>query len=88
MTTKRTCHELGVCHGRPGVGCTCNQDARHDARQLPPGGFYFAPGAVEQQPRAGRVPRWLVLLVEVALLLAIAASLGVASGWLHAKGLL
>ena len=88
MTTKRTCHQLGVRHGRPGVGCTCNQDVRHDAHQLPPGGFYFAPGAVEQQPRAGRVPRWLVLLVEVALLLAIATSLAVASGWLHAKGLM
>ena len=88
MTTKRTCHELGMCHGRPGVGCACNQDVRHDAHQLPPGGFYFAPGAVEQQPRAGRIPRWLVLLVEVALLLAIATSLAVASGWLHAKGLM
>ena len=38
--------------------------------------------------RAGRIPRWLVLLVEVALLLAIATSLAVASGWLHAKGLM
>ena len=27
----RTCHELGVCHGRKGLGCTC----QHGAESLP-----------------------------------------------------
>lgn len=88
MTTKRSCHELGVCHGRPSVGRSC----RHDTHQLPPGGFYFAPGAIEQEaprtPRARRVRRWMALAAEVVLLAAISIALGVASGWFHAKGLL
>ena len=45
--TPRTCHELGVCNGRKGLGCTC----QHDTETLPPGGFYFAPGAIEHGPR-------------------------------------
>ena len=45
--TPRTCHELGVCHGRKGPGCTC----QHDTDALPPGGYYFAPGAIEHGPR-------------------------------------
>lgn len=27
----RTCHELGVCHGRKGLGCTC----QHGTDTLP-----------------------------------------------------
>ena len=59
----RTCHELGVCHGRKGLGCTC----QHDTESLPStskaqgkpaaGGYYFAPGAIEQ---GARRPRRLV----------------------------
>lgn len=37
MKTIRSCHELGVCHGRPSVGCTCNRD------ELKP----FAPGVIQ-----------------------------------------
>lgn len=49
----RTCHELGVCHGRPSPGCTC----RRDTHRLRPGGFFLAPGAIESPP-ARRPPRW------------------------------
>ena len=62
----RTCHELGVCHGRKGLGCTC----QHGTESLPRtskaqgkpastskaqgkpagGGYYFAPGAIESGP--------------------------------------
>ena len=31
----RTCHELGVCHGRKGLGCTCHRDTESP----PPGGY-------------------------------------------------
>ena len=50
----RPCHELGVCTGRPSVGCTCH----HDTRRLPAGAYYFAPGAVERTRRRRPAPRW------------------------------
>lgn len=40
----RMCHELGICHGRPGPGCTCNRDIG----QIRPGGYFFAPGVIER----------------------------------------
>lgn len=67
----------------PRDGCT------HDTSELPPGGYYFAPGSIDNdKPRRTLARRILAALAEVLILLAIAASLGVASGWLHAKGLM
>ena len=58
----RTCHELGVCNSRKGLGCTFH----HDTESLPPGGYYFAPGAIEQGPRrrAVRLAPWQRLVLQ------------------------
>ena len=63
MKTIRSCHELGVCHGRPSVGCTCNRD------ELKP----FAPGVIQvfkpqRHERAKAISKELLgwLLVAVA----------------------
>ena len=81
----RTCHELGVCNGRPGVGCTCNRDAQH----LPPGGYYFAPGAIDNNAGPRRSKRRTGLLRfarDCIVLLAVAGLIGFAAGVLQAKG--
>ena len=83
----RTCHDLGLCHGRKGLGCTCH----HDTETLPPGGYYFAPGAIEEgEPRRRRcAPRLtgLPLFVrDCAALLAVAGLIGFVAGVLQAKG--
>lgn len=82
--TPRSCHELGVCHGRKGLGCTCH----HDTEALPPGGFYFAPGAIEHGPRrkARRLAGWQRLALEIAALLAVTGLIGFAAGMLQTKG--
>ena len=79
----RTCHELGVCHGRKGLGCTCH----HDAESLPPGGYYFAPGAIEQGPRrTRRLLGWRRAVADLCCCIAIAGLIGAAAGYLQAKG--
>ena len=79
----RTCHELGACHGRKGLGCTCH----HHTESLPPGGYYFAPGAIESGPhRRKRLAGWQRLVLEVAACLAVAGLIGFAAGVLQAKG--
>ena len=92
--TPRTCHELGVCHGRKGLGCTCH----HDTESLPStskaqgkpaaGGYYFAPGAIEQGPRrrAVRLAPWQRLVLRACGLLLASGLLGFAAGVLQAKG--
>ena len=81
--TPRTCHELGVCNGRKGLGCTCH----HDTESLPPGGYYFAPGTVEHGPRrARRITGWRRLVLEAIALLAVFGLIGFAAGVLQAKG--
>ena len=81
--TSRTCHELGVYHGRKGLGCTCH----HDSESLPPGGYYFAPGTVEHGPRrARRITGWRRLVLDVIVLLAVSGLIGFAAGVLQAKG--
>ncbi len=79
----RTCHELGVCHGRKGLGCT-----RHrDTESPPPGGYYFAPGAIESGPhRRKRLAGWRRLVLDVAACLAVAGLIGFVAGVLQAKG--
>lgn len=80
----RTCHELGVCNGRKGLGCTCH----HDTESLPPGGYYFAPGAIEQgQRRKGvRLAPWQRLVLGAMAVLLASGLLGFAAGVLQAKG--
>ena len=79
----RTCHELGVCNGRPGPGCTC----QHDTDALPSGGYYFAPGTIEHGPRRSkRLAPWQRLVLDCAAVLAVAGLLGFAAGVLQAKG--
>lgn len=85
MTLKpRTCTELGVCQGRPGPGRTC----QHDTDTLPPGGYYFAPGAIEQGPRsrAVRLAPWQRLVLGGMAVLLASGLLGFAAGVLQAKG--
>lgn len=79
----RTCHELGVCHGRKGLGCTC----QHGTESLPPGGYYFAPGAIEQDPRrTRRLLGWRRAVADLCCCIAIAGLIGAAAGYLQAKG--
>ena len=79
----RTCHEVGVCNSRKGLGCTCH----HDTETLPPGGYYFAPGAIESGPhRRKRLAGWRRLVLDVAACLAVAGLIGFAAGVLQAKG--
>lgn len=79
----RTCHELGVCHGRKGLGCTC----QHDTESLPPGGYYFAPGAIEQGARRPRrLVGWRRAVADLCCCIAIAGLIGAAAGYLQAKG--
>ena len=79
----RTCHELGVYHGRKGLGCTCH----HHTESLPPGGYYFAPGAIESGPhRRKRLAGWRRLVLDVAACLAVAGLIGFVAGVLQAKG--
>ena len=80
---RRTCHELGVCHGRKGLGCTCH----HDSESLPPGGYYFAPGAIEQGARRPRrLVGWRRAVADLCCCIAIAGLIGAAAGYLQAKG--
>ena len=79
----RTCHELGVCHGRKGLGCT----RHHDTESPPPGGYYFAPGAIEQGPRrTRRLLGWRRAVADLCCCIAIAGLIGAAAGYLQAKG--
>ena len=79
----RTCHELGVCHGRKGLGCTC----QHGTESLPPGGYYFAPGAIAQGPRrTRRLLGWRRAVADLCCCIAIAGLIGAAAGYLQAKG--
>ena len=80
----RTCHELGVCHGRKGLGCTCH----HDTESLPPGGYYFAPGAIAHGPRSKpkRLAPWQRLVLQAMAVLLVSGVIGFAAGALQAKG--
>ena len=90
----RTCHELGVCHGRKGLGCTCHRDTESlpstsKAQGKPAaGGYYFAPGAIEQGPRrrAVRLAPWQRLVLGAMAVLLASGLLGFAAGVLQAKG--
>ena len=76
-----SCAHLGVCQSRPGCsGCSHNTEA------LPPGGFYFAPGTVEDctPTRTDTVARGLLTAAAVA---ALAAAIDLSAGWITVGGL-
>lgn len=79
-----SCAHLGVCQSRPGCD-SCS----HDTEALPPGGFYFAPGTVEDcsttPTRTDTVARGLL---AAAALAALAAAIGISAGWITVGGLL
>ncbi|WP_293222257.1 hypothetical protein [Ottowia sp.] len=79
--TSRRCDELGVCqaHADRCQGCTL------DTHRLPEGGFYFAPGTIEEPARRpGLLRAWL----HVAAILAVLGFAGLISGYLHGRGVL
>ena len=89
MTLKKThrprsCAHLGVCQSRPGSdGC-----GQHDTTALPPGGFFFAPGAVEESRKTARTDtlgRWLLTAAALATLGVV---VGMAAGWITVGGIL
>ena len=85
-----SCAQLGVCQSRPGCsGCSvCSRPSIHNTEDLPPGGFYFAPGTVEDcsatPPRTDTVARGLLAAAAVA---ALAAAIGMSAGWITVGGL-
>lgn len=91
-----TCEELGVRDAKSPTSCPSRHahrmDVRHHTGSLPTGGFYFAPGAIEQHsPRrkARRLTGWQRLVRDCAVLLAVLAVLalvGYVALMLHAKG--
>ena len=83
MNTPRTCTALGVCQSRPGC-----QHCSHDTDTLPPGGYYFAPGAIEQgQRRKGvRLAPWQRLVLGAMAVLLASGLVGMVAGVLQAKG--
>ena len=78
-----SCAHLGVCQSRPGCD-SCS----HDTEALPPGGFYFAPGTVEDcsttPTKTDTVARGLLAAAAVA---ALAAAIGMSAGWITVGGL-
>ena len=79
-----SCAQLGVCQSRPGCD-SCS----HNTEDLPPGGFYFAPGTVEDcsatPTRTDTVARGLLFAAALA---ALAAAIGISAGWITLGGLL
>ena len=79
-----SCAHLGVCQSRPGCD-SCS----HDTEALPPGGFFFAPGTVEDcsttPTKTDTVARGLLFAAALA---ALAAAIGISAGWITLGGLL
>lgn len=98
IKTPRTCHELGVCQARqPACQGSCAQASAQPAAQrdgnvntahLPPHGFYFAPGAIEQAPRrqVRRLAPWQRLVLQAMGVLLASGLIGFAAAALQAKG--
>ena len=64
------------------------RNLQHDTDTLPPGGYYFAPGAIEQGPRrrAARLAPWQRLVLQAMAVLLVSGVIGFAAGALQAKG--
>ena len=78
-----SCAQLGVCQSRPGCD-SCS----HNTEALPPGGFYFAPGTVEDcsatPTKTDTVARGPLFAAALA---ALAAAIGISAGWITLGGL-
>ena len=78
-----SCAQLGVCQSRPGCD-SCS----HNTEALPPGGFFFAPGTVEDcsttPTKTDTVARGLLFAAALA---ALAAAIGISDGWITLGGL-
>ena len=78
-----SCAHLGVCQSRPGCD-SCS----HNTEALPPGGFFFAPGTVEDcsttPTKTDTVARGLLFAAALA---ALAAAIGISAGWITLGGL-
>ena len=78
-----SCAHLGVCQSRPGCD-SCS----HNTEALPPGGFFFAPGTVEDcsttPTKTDTVARGLLFAAALA---ALAAAIGISDGWITLGGL-
>ena len=82
-----SCAQLGVCQSRPGCSVS-SRPSIHNTEDLPPGGFYFAPGTVEDcsatPTRTDTVARGLLTAAAVA---ALAAAIRLSAGWITVGGL-
>ena len=89
-----SCAQLGVCQSRPGSsGCSvCSRPSIHNTEDLPPGGFYFAPGTVEDcsatRARTRKTDTIARGLLAAAALAALAAAIGISAGWITVGALL
>ena len=61
--------------------------SHHDTQAIPPGGYYFAPGSIENGPRrTRRITGWRRSVLDVMALLAVAGLLGFVAAYLQVKG--
>lgn len=77
-----SCDSLGVCQRRalPCAGCSHGEpDTSHDTKTLPVGGFWFAPGTIEEAPKP---ERWSPLEICLACI-GLAAAGGIVVGLLR-----
>ena len=67
---------------------TSRSTCHHDTETLPPGGSYFAPGAIEHGPRrrAVRLAPWQRLVLQAMAVLLASGLVGMVAGVLQAKG--
>ena len=86
-----SCAQLGVCQSRPGCD-SCSRPSSHNTEDLPPGGFFFAPGTVEDcsatRARTRKTDTIARGLLAAAALPALAAAIGISAGWITVGALL
>ena len=64
------------------------QSVSHDTTTLPPSGFYFAPGTVEDCSTSSKTDTIARGLLAAAALAALAAAIGMSAGWITVGALL
>lgn len=65
-----------------------NEGVSHDTTTLPPGGFYFAPGTVEDCRTSSKTDTVARSLLAAAAVAALAAAIGMSAGWITVGALL
>lgn len=86
--SKRTCEELGVCQGRGCPDCEAFECEVACSREPACPTFPFAPGVIDQGEPVSRMDKLGEVLLTLALLGAVAAVAGFASGYLDVGALL